>query len=77
MFTATSEKSIGARFWSTSRIWMQRPAVLAAGQADHDAIAVLDQTVLGDRLGDLLGDPRFERRLGHGIGIESSDIADF
>jgi hypothetical protein len=38
----------------------QRPAVLAAGESDHDAIAVLDQIVLGDRLGDLLGDARFE-----------------
>ena len=40
----------------------QRPAVLAAGQPDHDAVAVLDQVVLGDRLGDLLGEARFERR---------------
>ena len=29
----------------------QRPAVLAAGQADHDAIAVLDHLVVDDRLG--------------------------
>jgi hypothetical protein len=44
----------------------ERPAVLAARQADHDPIAVLDQTVLGDRLGDLLGDPGFEvRGVGH------------
>ena len=41
----------------------QRPAVLAAGQPDHDAVAVLDQTVFGDRLGDLLGDACFEWRL--------------
>ena len=38
----------------------QRPAVLAAGQPDHDAIAVLDQAVIDDRLGDLLGDAGFE-----------------
>ena len=40
----------------------QRPAVLAARQPDHHAIAVLDQAVLGDRLGDLLGEARFEWR---------------
>ena len=44
----------------------QRPAVLAARQADHDAVAVLDQVVVDDGLGDLLGDARFERgRVGH------------
>ncbi len=34
----------------------QRPAVLAARQADHDAVAVLDQVEVDDRLGRLLGD---------------------
>ena len=60
MFTATSEKSIGARLLEHVEDLDQRPAVLAARQPDHDAIAVLDQAVLGDRLGDLLGDARFE-----------------
>ena len=40
----------------------QRPAVLAARQADHDAVAVLDQAELDDRARRLLGEPRFERR---------------
>ena len=39
----------------------QGPAVLAAGQPDHDAIAVLNQVVIDDRGGDLLRDARFER----------------
>ena len=39
----------------------QRPAVLASGQAHHDPIAVLDQAVVGYRLGDFLGEARFER----------------
>ena len=44
----------------------QRPAVLAARQADHDAVAVLDQVEVGDRLGRLLGDAGFERAaVGH------------
>ena len=38
----------------------QRPAVLAAGQPDHDPVAVLDQLEVGDRLGGLLGQPRLE-----------------
>ena len=32
----------------------QRPAVLAARQADHDPVAVFDQVEVGDRLGGLL-----------------------
>jgi hypothetical protein len=40
----------------------QRPAVLAAGQSDHDAIAVFDQRMVDDRLGDLFGEPGLERR---------------
>ena len=44
----------------------QRPAVLAARQPDHDAVAVLDQVEVDDRLGRLLGDPGFERAaVGH------------
>ena len=39
----------------------QRPAVLAAGQADHDAVAVFNQVEVGDRLGGLLRDAGFER----------------
>ena len=38
----------------------QRPAVLAARQADHDAVAVLDHLVVDDRLGRLLGEPRLQ-----------------
>jgi hypothetical protein len=40
----------------------ERPAVLAARQTNHHAIAVLDQVVFRDRLGDFLGEPRLERR---------------
>jgi len=40
----------------------QRPAVLAAGQADHDAVAVFDEAVPGDGARHLPGDPRLERR---------------
>ena len=39
----------------------QRPAVLAAGQPDHDAVAVLDHLEVDDRLGRLLRDARLER----------------
>ena len=45
----------------------QRPAVLAARQADHDAVAVLDQQVIGDGLGRLLGDARFSSSTGSAI----------
>ena len=38
----------------------QRPAVLAAGQPDHDAVAVLEHLVVDDRLGRLLREPRLE-----------------
>ena len=38
----------------------QRPAVLAARQPDHDAVAVLDHLVVDDRLGRLLREPRLE-----------------
>ncbi len=40
----------------------QRPAVLAARQADHHAVAVLDHRVVDDRLRRFLGDPRLELR---------------
>ena len=44
----------------------QRPAVFAARQADHDAVAVLDHRVVDDRLGGLLREPGFEiRAIGH------------
>jgi hypothetical protein len=39
----------------------QRPAVLAAREADHHAIAVFNQVEVGDRPGRLLADARFER----------------
>jgi hypothetical protein len=38
----------------------QRPAVLAARQADHDAVAVFDHRVVGNRLGRFPGEPRLE-----------------
>ena len=48
----------------------QRPAVLAAGQADHHAVAVFDQVEVDDRLGGLLGESRFERRaIGHWVYV--------
>src|SRR5260221_7970238 len=40
----------------------QRPAVLAARQPDHDAVAVFDQAEFDDRLRGLLGQARFKRR---------------
>src|SRR5688500_3893146 len=40
----------------------QRPAVLAAGESDHDAVAILDQVESDDRLGGLLREARLERR---------------
>src|SRR3954466_4081131 len=39
----------------------QCPAVLASRETDHHTVTVLDQRVLGDRLGDLLCEPRFKR----------------
>ena len=49
----------------------QRVRVLAAGQADHHAIAVLDHAEVFDRLADLAAQPRLQalegaRRLGGG-----------
>ena len=38
----------------------QCPAVFAAGQADHDAVAVFEHRVVNDRFGGLLGQPGFE-----------------
>ena len=53
----------------------QRPAVLAARQPDHDAIAVLDEVEVGDGPGRLLGEARFERRaVGHWVSGESCDL---
>ncbi len=39
----------------------QRPAVLAAGQSDHDAVAVFNQVEVDDRLGGLLREAGLER----------------
>ena len=38
----------------------QRPAVLAARQTDHHAVAVFEHVVVDDRLGRLLRQPRLE-----------------
>ena len=38
----------------------KRPAVFAARQSHHDAVAVLDQFEIDDGFGGLLGDPIFE-----------------
>ena len=38
----------------------ERPAVFAARQSHHDAVAVLDQLEIDDGFGGLLGDPIFE-----------------
>jgi hypothetical protein len=44
----------------------QRPAVLAAGQPHHDAVAVLDQVEVVDRLCDFSGNLGFKvRRVPH------------
>ena len=55
----------------------QRPAVLAARQPDHHAVAILDQVVVGDRLGDLLGQACFERGfVGHGFDSTTAAACD-
>ena len=44
----------------------ERPAVLAAREADHDAIAVFNEVEVGNRFRGLLGDAGFERAaVGH------------
>ncbi len=44
----------------------QRPAVLAAGQPDHDAVALLEHLVVDDRLGRLFRQARLElAAIGH------------
>ena len=51
--TATSENVMGARCAEHVEHLHQGPAVLAARQADHDAVAVLDQAMLDDGPGHL------------------------
>jgi hypothetical protein len=40
----------------------QGPAVFAAGEADHDAVAVFDEVEVDNRLGRFLGEARLEGR---------------
>ena len=51
----------------------QRPAVLAAREADHDAVAVLNQVEIDDGFGGLPGDTGFERAaVRHSYDIRAS-----
>ena len=55
----------------------QRPAVLAARQPDHDAVAVLDHVVVDDRLGRLLGEARLElAAIRHVVILRGSTVSD-
>ena len=58
MLTPMIEKLIGRALAQHVQNLNQRPAVLAAREADHDAVAVLDQVEVVYRLGD------FSRHLG-------------
>ena len=60
MLTATSEKSIGARLRRTSRIWISAQLSLPPDSPTITRSPSSIRSVLGDRLGHLLGDPRFE-----------------
>jgi hypothetical protein len=51
----------------------QRERVLAAGNAHHDAVAVLDHPVVGNRAADLASELRLELAPAAGFGFDDCD----